>query len=125
MNTIGSGPTWQPSARQRLRLDSPQRATPSTILTVPAGAALPEAPVGATPPREPVSPLPHPAAEARRPTNRLYGWLLLALLVAVAAIRLVHLEADAPHELSYQSLADYTDEGYKTFHARNRVLFGS
>ncbi len=49
--------------------------------------------------------------------------LAVLLLLSVLA-RGVRLEADPPDTLSFGSLAIYTDEGYKTFHARNQVLFG-
>lgn len=56
---------------------------------------------------------------------RHYGVILAALLLAVTLVRSLHIEADPPHDLSYACLADFTDEGYKTYHARNRVLFSS
>ena len=50
---------------------------------------------------------------------------LAALLLLAALLRLVHRDADPPGGFVQGSLAEYTDEGFKTLNARNRVLFGS
>ncbi len=47
-----------------------------------------------------------------------------ALSIGLMGVRAVHLEADPPADLAWGSMAIYTDEGYKLFHARNRFLFG-
>lgn len=66
---------------------------------------------------------PNPAAGGSR--VRHYCLWLVLLLLATTAVRAVHLEADPPSDLTDASLAEYTDEGLKTYHARNRVLFGA
>ncbi len=50
---------------------------------------------------------------------------LLGLLAVAAVLRVSHLTADPPSGFAPGSLAEYTDEGFKTYHARNRVLFGT
>ena len=55
--------------------------------------------------------------------NRLL--LLVSLVVALAAMRFVHIEADTPRWLTTWSLGVFVDEGYKTLDARNLVQFGS
>ena len=51
--------------------------------------------------------------------NRQYiNYLLLLIILISVILRLVHLAADTP------VLQLFTDEGYKTFDARNKVLFG-
>ena len=50
--------------------------------------------------------------------------LLIALAVGLALVRLIHLGADTPPELS-GSDGLYVDEGYKTLSPRNLVLFGT
>jgi hypothetical protein len=58
--------------------------------------------------------------------NRNHRGAAAAIVVAVAVIllRLVHLDADTPPEVS-SSVGPYVDEGYKTLSARNQVLFGT
>ncbi len=56
---------------------------------------------------------------------RTFGAALVALLLVAALLRCVHPTADPPSGFVRGSLAEYTDEGFKTYHARNRVLFGS
>jgi len=54
-----------------------------------------------------------------------YRSLLVVLLLGIALFRAGRLTADPPDDLCYGSLAVYTDEGYKTYHARNMALFGA
>ncbi len=52
--------------------------------------------------------------------------VMVAALLALAALRLIHLEADAPEGLDLEgSVGTYVDEGYKTLEPRNLALFGS
>jgi hypothetical protein len=51
--------------------------------------------------------------------------VLFALLLGAAFLRTVHLAADPPPGFVPGGLAEYTDEGFKTYHARSRVLFGT
>ncbi len=46
------------------------------------------------------------------------------IVMALIALRLVHLGADPPDSLWTQSLGPFVDEGYKTLDARNLALFG-
>ena len=50
--------------------------------------------------------------------------LCIALVLVLAATRLIHLTADTPPDFTRISYGPYVDEGYKTSAARNRVLFG-
>lgn len=68
-----------------------------------------------------------PSHHARLPgaTSRLVAaGLLLVVLLAATWLRLQHPSAGAPAELCRGSLAIYTDEGFKTYHARNLALYG-
>ena len=51
--------------------------------------------------------------------------LVAAVILALCALRLVHLEADVPRDLTTWSVGIFVDEGYKTLDARNLVLFGT
>ncbi len=55
--------------------------------------------------------------------GRYWPLLLLGLLIIFTLMRGIRINADAPPELSI-SAALYTDEGFKTLSAKNRVLFG-
>ncbi|MBN2160421.1 MAG: hypothetical protein JW807_13590 [Spirochaetes bacterium] len=55
--------------------------------------------------------------------GRYYYPAALLLVILFTGMRLAHINADAPQDLSI-SAAAYTDEGFKTYDARNRVLFG-
>lgn len=52
-------------------------------------------------------------------------WLALLAVVALCGLRAVHLEADAPREITAWSVGVFVDEGYKTLDARNLVLYGA
>ena len=54
--------------------------------------------------------------------RRFYPAAIL-LIVLFTGMRLVHINADAPQDLSI-SAASYTDEGFKTYEPRNKALFG-
>jgi hypothetical protein len=65
--------------------------------------------------------------EPRRPKRkrdliRATAWLLL--VVALSALRVIHLKADTPASLSPHDRGEYVDEGYKTLGPRNELLFG-
>jgi|GEM_PF-4337055 len=62
--------------------------------------------------------------EAERHGIQLSRWLLPALVLAAALLRLLWLDADAATTLSWSS-APFTDEGLYSHAARNRVLFGT
>ncbi len=49
--------------------------------------------------------------------------VIIILIVAFTLMRLIHINADAPQDLT-MSAASYTDEGFKTYDARNKALFG-
>ncbi|MFW5862875.1 MAG: hypothetical protein ACOCWZ_11575 [Spirochaetota bacterium] len=54
-------------------------------------------------------------------------WLPLVLVIIILAgiaSRIVYINADAPQDISI-SAAIYTDEGFKTYSPRNKVLFGN
>jgi hypothetical protein len=55
--------------------------------------------------------------------GRYYYPAILCLILIFTGMRLVHINADAPQDLSI-SAASYTDEGFKTYEPRNKVLFG-
>jgi 4-amino-4-deoxy-L-arabinose transferase-like glycosyltransferase len=55
--------------------------------------------------------------------GRLYYPAVAFLILLFTGMRLVHINADAPLDLSI-SAATYTDEGFKTYEPRNKVLFG-
>ena len=50
---------------------------------------------------------------------------LFALILGAAVLRTIHPASDPPPGFVPGGLAEYTDEGFKTYHARSRVLFGS
>lgn len=50
--------------------------------------------------------------------------IALALAVALALLRLVHLTADTPYGLTEPTAGIYVDEGYKTLSPRNLILYG-
>ena len=58
-------------------------------------------------------------------SNRKKIALVLALITAVFALRLIHLGADTPADLTRFSRGVYVDEGYKTLAPRNLVQYGS
>lgn len=55
--------------------------------------------------------------------GRRYYPAVILLILLFTGMRLVHINADSPQDLSI-SAASYTDEGFKTSESRNRVLFG-
>lgn len=55
--------------------------------------------------------------------HRRFALIITALMILFALMRVVFINADAPQDLSI-SAAIYTDEGFKTYAARNFVLFG-
>lgn len=59
----------------------------------------------------------------RLSAHRLFYPALILLFIVFTLMRIVHISADAPQELT-MSAATYTDEGFKTYDARNYVLFG-
>ncbi len=59
----------------------------------------------------------------RLTSGRRFYPLILLLVIVFTAMRLVHINADAPQELT-TSAAIYTDEGFKSYEARNLTLFG-
>jgi hypothetical protein len=59
----------------------------------------------------------------RLSAGRLYYPAALFLVLLFTGMRLAHINADAPLDLSI-SAATYTDEGFKTYEPRNKVLFG-
>ncbi|OHD70390.1 MAG: hypothetical protein A2W19_16460 [Spirochaetes bacterium RBG_16_49_21] len=62
--------------------------------------------------------------QVNNPTGgRFYYPAILLLMLVFTGMRLVHINADAPQDLSI-SAALYTDEGFKTYEPRNMVLFG-
>jgi hypothetical protein len=66
--------------------------------------------------------------ERRRPERvrdliRVAAWLFV--LVALTALRAIHLNADTPASLSPKDRGEYVDEGYKTLGPRNELLFGA
>ncbi len=65
-----------------------------------------------------------PEAPEPGPSRTLPIWGCVLLVLLVAAIRLVHLEADTPADFVRTSYGPYVDEGYKTLAARNLVLYG-
>lgn len=52
-------------------------------------------------------------------------WIALLAVLALCALRAVHLDADAPREITSWSMGVFVDEGYKTLDARNQVLHGA
>lgn len=50
--------------------------------------------------------------------------LIVVVVLALAGLRLVHLEADVPREVTTWSVGVFVDEGYKTLDARNQAQFG-
>jgi hypothetical protein len=56
--------------------------------------------------------------------KRSFAAVALALIALFSIMRLAHINADAPQDLSI-SAAAYTDEGFKTYTSRNLKLFGS
>lgn len=48
----------------------------------------------------------------------------LLVILMLTSLRLVHLEADTPSDLTKDSKGIYVDEGYKTLSPRNLALFG-
>ncbi len=57
-------------------------------------------------------------------SERRFYIIIPLLIILFTGIRLVHINADAPQELT-TSAAIYTDEGFKTYEARNAALFGN
>ncbi len=57
-------------------------------------------------------------------SGRRFYIIIPLLIIVCTGIRLVHINADAPQELT-TSAAIYTDEGFKTYEARNAALFGN
>jgi len=56
--------------------------------------------------------------------DRKRRWAILALILVLAAsIRIIHLRADPPANIS-ASRALWTDEAFKNYNVRNKVLFG-
>ncbi len=55
--------------------------------------------------------------------HKKYGLIVIALIILFSGMRVVFINADAPQDLSI-SAAIFTDEGFKTFAARNFLLFG-
>ncbi len=55
--------------------------------------------------------------------RRFYAAVFLFILL-FTGMRLAHINADAPQDLT-TSAASYTDEGFKTYDARNHALYGS
>ena len=55
--------------------------------------------------------------------NRAFYPVAIILIIIFTLMRLVHINADAPQDLT-MSAASYTDEGFKTYDARNQVLYG-
>jgi len=51
--------------------------------------------------------------------------LVAVIVLALCALRLVHLEADVPRDLTTWSVGVFVDEGYKTLDARNLAQFGT
>jgi len=47
----------------------------------------------------------------------------IILILLFTGMRLAHINADAPQDLT-TSAASYTDEGFKTYDARNHALYG-
>ncbi|MBN2078532.1 MAG: hypothetical protein JW838_06170 [Spirochaetes bacterium] len=56
-------------------------------------------------------------------SGRRFHIIIPLLILVFTGMRLVHINADAPQELT-RSAAIYTDEGFKTYEARNAALFG-
>ncbi|MFO7867135.1 MAG: glycosyltransferase family 39 protein [Candidatus Aminicenantes bacterium] len=50
-------------------------------------------------------------------------WIIFTLLVLLSSMRIVHLGADPPHDLS-RSMGYMSDPGGYVFNARNKVVFG-
>src|SRR4030067_2878509 len=62
--------------------------------------------------------------QVNNPTGgRFYYPAILLLMLVFTGMRLVHINADAPQDLSI-SAALYTDEGFKTYEPCNMVIFG-
>lgn len=55
--------------------------------------------------------------------HRAFYPVVIVLILFFTLMRLVHINADAPQDLT-MSAATYTDEGFKTYDARNIVLYG-
>jgi 4-amino-4-deoxy-L-arabinose transferase-like glycosyltransferase len=55
--------------------------------------------------------------------DRRFHAAAIILVMLFTGMRLVHINADAPQNLTI-SAASYTDEGFKTYDARNHALFG-
>ena len=58
-----------------------------------------------------------------RPRKSAVLLLSVLLIIGLTCLRFVHLGADTPYRVS-SDIGLYVDEGYKTFSARNLVLFG-
>ncbi len=56
-------------------------------------------------------------------SGKKYYAVALLLILIFTGMRLAFINADAPQDLSI-SAASYTDEGFKTYESRNKVLFG-
>jgi len=56
-------------------------------------------------------------------THKKYAVILLAVFIIFSGMRILFINADAPQDLSI-SAAIFTDEGFKTFAARNFHFFG-
>jgi 4-amino-4-deoxy-L-arabinose transferase-like glycosyltransferase len=55
--------------------------------------------------------------------RKIFYPIVITLIIFFTLMRLIHINADAPQDLT-MSAASYTDEGFKTYDARNMVLFG-
>ena len=55
--------------------------------------------------------------------SRRYYPAVIILILLFTGMRLAHINADAPQDLTI-SAASYTDEGFKTYDARNYALYG-
>ncbi|HOT46910.1 MAG TPA: hypothetical protein PLM53_07385 [Spirochaetota bacterium] len=59
----------------------------------------------------------------RLSAHRAFYPAVIALILLFTLMRIAHINADAPQDLT-MSAATYTDEGFKTYDARNKVLYG-
>ncbi len=60
-----------------------------------------------------------------RSTRLRASWFSISILIlALGAMRLVHLEADTPRQVTRYSVGVFVDEGYKTLSPRNLALYG-
>ena len=55
--------------------------------------------------------------------HRYFNLILIATFLLMSLMRILFINADAPQDMSI-SAAIFTDEGFKTFAARNMMLFG-